>query len=154
MNNEMRKIWNSKRAKQILDVRNIALYVFCIVALAITWSGVKTVQANYVLQKKVSELQQQNSVITLQNENTTLQNKYLQTDDYLDLSARQNLGLAAPGEKIMIVPKATAMKYVDASLVSHQANKSVASANKRSQYAKNLEAWRDFLLGRQQQSNN
>jgi cell division protein FtsB len=151
MNNDMRKIWNSKRAKQILDVRNIALYVFCVVALAITWSGVKTVQTNYELQRKASELQQQNNVIVLQNQNTVLQNKYLQTDEYLDLSARQNLGLAAPGEKIMIVPKAAAMKYVDFSLSSRQSNKSVGPTDKHSQYAKNLESWRDFLLGRKQQ---
>jgi cell division protein FtsB len=149
MTPEMKKIWNSKRAKQLVDVRNIGLYIFGIVVLAITWSGVKTVQANYELQKKISGLNQQNSVLKLENENTDLQNKYLQTDEYLDLSARQNLGLAAPGEKVLIVPKSVAMKYVSSSS-SNSGTGATASADNRSRYVKNIEAWRDFLLGRKQ----
>jgi cell division protein FtsB len=151
MTPEMKKIWNSKRAKQMIDVRNIALYIFSIVVLAITWSGVKAVQANYELQKKASKISQQNTVLKLENENTDLQNKYLRTNEYLDLSARQNLGLAAPGEKVLIVPKNVAMKYVDASSSSDNASSNNSSADHRSRYTKNLESWRDFLLGRKQQ---
>jgi cell division protein FtsB len=150
MTPEMKKILTSKRAKQLVDIRNIGLYIFGIVVLAITWSGVKTVQANYELQRKISAISQQNDVLKLENENTDLQNKYLQTDEYLDLSARQNLGLAAPGEKVMIVPKNTAMKYVDSSLTSSGSSVNSSSADHRSHYTKNLEAWRDFLLGRKQ----
>jgi cell division protein FtsB len=150
MNEEMRKIWQSKRAQQLFDIRNIALYIFCIVAVAITWSSVKAVQANYQLQKKISGLEQQNNVLKLQNENTNLQNKYFQTSEYLDLSARENLGLAAPGEKVLIVPKSTAMKYVDQSLLTKQPSSNVVSADQRPRYIKNLESWRDFLLGRKQ----
>jgi cell division protein FtsB len=145
MNEETRKIWQSERARQLFDIRNIALYIFGIVALAITWSGIKSVQANYELQKKISELNQQNSVLKLENENTNLQNKYYLTDEYLELSARQNLGLAAPGEKVLLIPNTTAMKFIDRSLVSKQPSKAVASADKRSRYVKNLEAWRDFF---------
>jgi hypothetical protein len=36
----------------------------------------------------------------------------------LDLAARQNLGLAAPGEKVLIVPSAVAMKFVDRSVIA------------------------------------
>jgi cell division protein FtsB len=149
MTPEVKKIWNSKYFKQLIDVRNIILYIFALIVLAITWSGVRTVQKNYELQKKIAELKQQNTVIDLQNQNTDLQNKYLQTDEYLELAARQNLGLAAPGEKVLIVPKSTAMKYIDSSLTK---DGSSTASNKpedhRSRYAKNLEAWRDFLLGR------
>jgi cell division protein FtsB len=135
MTPEVKRIWNSKRFQQLIDVRNIALYLFAVIVLAITWSGVKTVQHNYDLQKKISELKQQNTVIDLQNQNTNLQNKYLQTDEYLELAARQNLGLAAPGEKVLIVPK------------NGQQNNSNPPDN-RSRYVKNIEAWRDFLIGR------
>jgi len=149
MNPEIKKIWNSKRFQQLIDVRNIGLYIFAVIVLAITWSGVKTVQRNYDLQKKIAELKQQNTVIDLQNQNTDLQNKYFQTNEYLDLAARQNLGLAAPGEKVLIVPKNTAMKYVDSSITSSNSSSSNATASDhRSKYVKNIEAWRDFLLGR------
>lgn len=152
MTPEMKKIWNSKRAKQLTDIRNIGLYVFAVIVLAITWSGVRTVQNNYELQKKIAELKQQNGVLKLQNDNIDLQNKYLQTDEYLDLAARQNLGLAAPGEKVLVVPKNTAMKYVESSANSSEGSNAESSSDHRSRYIKNLEAWRDFLLGRKQGS--
>jgi cell division protein FtsB len=148
MTPEVKKIWNSKRFQQLIDVRNIALYLFAVIVLAITWSGVKTVQRNYELQKKIAELKQQNTVIDLQNQNTNLKNKYLETDEYLELAARQNLGLAAPGEKVLIVPKSTAMKYIDPPLEKNNSQPNSKPADFRSRYAKNLEAWRDFLLGR------
>jgi cell division protein FtsB len=148
MTPEVKKIWNNKRFQQLIDVRNIVLYLFAIIVLAITWSGVKTVQRNYELQKKIAELKQQNTVIDLQNQNTDLKNRYLETDEYLELAARQNLGLAAPGEKVLIVPKSTAMKYIDPSLEKNDSQVASQPPDHRSRYAKNLEAWRDFLLGR------
>jgi cell division protein FtsB len=148
MTPEVKKIWNSKRFRQLIDVRNIMLYLFAIIVMAITWSGVKTVQHNYDLQKKIAELKQQNTVIDLQNQNTDLKNKYLQTDEYLELAARQNLGLAAPGEKVLIVPKSVAMKYVDPSLENNGQKNSSSPADNRASYVKNIEEWRDFLLGR------
>jgi cell division protein FtsB len=148
MNPEIKKIWTSDRVKRLIDARNIGLYIFALIVLAITWSGVKTVQRNYELQKKISEIKQQNTVIDLQNQNTDLQNKYFQTDEYVELAARQNLGLAAPGEKVLIVPKSVAMKYVDPSLSSSGNAADSGSFNHRSKYVKNMESWRDFLLGR------
>jgi cell division protein FtsB len=145
---EIQNFLNSKTARQLVDVRNIGLYIFGIVVLAIAWSGAKTVQNNYELQKQISKLQQQNTVLWLQNDNTYLQNQFYQTNEYLELSARQNLGLAAPGEQVLLVPQAVAMKYVDPSLNTTDSAFHASSDNSQSKYSKNLEDWRDFLLGR------
>jgi cell division protein FtsB len=145
---KIQKFLNSKTAGQIVDIRNIGLYIFGIVVLAIAWSGAKTVQNNYQLQKQTISLRQQNAVLSLENDNTALQNQFYQTNEYLELSARQNLGLAAPGEQVMILPNRTAMKYVDTALITSPEVGSSPAADKRSNYAKNLEDWRDFLLGR------
>lgn len=142
------EFWNHQRTKQLTDIRNIGLYIFAIIVLAITWSGVKTVQSNYELQKKISTLNQQNEVLKLQNDNIALQNQYLGTDQYLELAARQTLGLAAPGEKVLVVPNSVAMKYVNPKLSSQNSTSSTNTTDKRSKYMKNLEDWRDFLLGR------
>ena len=136
--------FNQRRMQQITDTRNIALYVFLLVVVAITWSGVKTLQNNYDLQKQISALNQQNTVLQLQNENTALQNQYYKTDEYLDLAARQNLGLAAPGEKVLLISRSVALKHVDQSKLTAPQT----TADNRSFVIKNLEAWRDFLLGR------
>jgi len=144
----IKTFWNGKRRQQLADPRNIGLYIFAVIVLAVTWSGVKTVQNNYQLQKQISTLQQQNAIIQLQNDNTKLQNKYYQTDEYLELTARQNFGLAAPGEQVLLLPKSVAMKYVDPSLAPNSTNSGTANSQRQSKYSKNLEDWRDFLLGR------
>lgn len=144
---------NSKKARQLTDIRNVGLYIFGIVVLAIAWSGAKTVQNNYGLQKQISTLQQQNTVLWLQNSNSYLQNQFYQTNEYLELSARQNLGLAAPGEKVLIIPQDVAMKYIDPSLKVTPASASAGTTPNQSKYSKNLEDWRDFLLGRKLFSN-
>jgi cell division protein FtsB len=142
-------VWDMKRIKQLTDVRNLGLYIFAVLVLAITWSGIKTVQNNYDLQKQITVLKQQNDVLKLQNGTTALQNKYLETNQYLDLAARQNFGLAAPGEKVFLVPQSVAMKYVDPSIVaSSNSNQAGIQNDDRPTYVKNLEDWRDFLLGR------
>jgi cell division protein FtsB len=136
------------QTKQLGDMRNIAMYLFVLIVLAIAWSSVKTIQSNYELQKQISALQQQNEVIKLSNQNIDLQTKYYQTDQYLELAARQSLGLAAPGEKIMLVPKSVAARYVDTSLLKQYTPQQGVKADNRSAYIKNIETWRDFLLGR------
>jgi len=144
---EYLKEFFAKQTKILSDVRNVALYIFALIVLAITWSTIKTIQNNYELQKQISVLKQQNDILSLQNNNQRLQNKYYQTDSYQELAARQNLGLAESGEKILLVPKSVALKYVgDADAVDTAL---VQSTDNRSRYTKNFEAWRDFLLGRQ-----
>jgi cell division protein FtsB len=147
MSDKIKNYLNSRQFQQLMDVRNIVLYIFGLIVLAIAWSGARTVQNNYELQKQVSTLNQQNQIISLQNGNTYLQNQFYKSDEYLELSARQNLGLAAPGEKVLVIPQSVAMKYVDPKLASSPAG-SAPKIDTRSKYVKNLESWRDFLLGR------
>ncbi|MBI2285454.1 septum formation initiator family protein [Candidatus Saccharibacteria bacterium] len=144
-----KNLLNLERLKQITDVRNVGFYIFAVIVLAIAWSGVKTVQNNYELQKQISVLEQQNDVLELLNQNTGLQSQFYETDQYLELAARQNLGLAAPGETVLLVPKSVAMKYVDPSLASAQTgSESDSSDAPKSKFAQNFSDWRDFLLGR------
>lgn len=142
---ETAKAFFDKQVKILSDVKNVALYIFALIVLAITWSTIKTIQHNYDLQKQISVLKQQNNVFSLQNNNQRLQNRYYETAAYQELAARQNLGLAAPGEDILLVPKKVALKYADASdTVPDQGG----TIDKRSRFTKNFEAWRDFILGR------
>ena len=139
---------NNKKVKQLTDIRNIGLYIFGLMIVAIAWSGAKTVQSNYDLQKKIATLKQENDVLWLQNSNTYLQNQYYETGQYLELAARQNLGLAAPGEQVLLVPKGVAAKYIDPNLNKTISKPTEQAPDNRATYVKNLEAWRDFLLGR------
>src|SRR5690349_5361062 len=96
---------------RLRDVHVAGQVVFIVIVLLVSWSGVKSIDTNYSLQKQISQLQQQNTVEQLQNNNQKLQNDYYNSDQYLELSARQNFGLAAPGETELIVPKDIALSY-------------------------------------------
>jgi cell division protein FtsB len=136
---------------ELQDIRVAGMVVFGIVVLLISWSGVKSIDTNYQLQKQISELKQENDVANLDNQNLQLQNQYYNSNQYLDLSARQNLGLAAPGETELIVPKDVALKYtVDVPSIKETANKTAA---KQPKYQRNMQAWADFFLHRQNQDN-
>jgi cell division protein FtsB len=151
---KIKNLWNIDQLKRLTDIRNIGFYIFAIVVLAIAWSGVRTVQNNYELQKQISILKQQNEILRLANNNIYLQSQFYETDQYLELSARQNLGLAAPGETVLIVPKSVALRYVDPTLVQTQESSEPNSSEKsKSKFAQNIQDWRNFLLGRNLFSN-
>jgi cell division protein FtsB len=133
---------------KLSDIRNVAMYLFVLIVLAIAWSSTKTIQNNYDLQKQISTLKEENEVLKLTNQNIELETSYLNTDQYLELAARQNLGLSASGEKVLTVPKKVALSYVDPTLSTQIKDGPNSSIDNRSKYVKNLETWRDFLLGR------
>jgi cell division protein FtsB len=130
---------------RLRDVRVAGQVVFVVIVLLVSWSGVKSIDTNYALQKQISQLQQQNTVEQLQNNNQKLQNDYYNSDQYLELSARQNFGLAAPGETELIVPKAVALSYTTPLPTS--ATTKDASGNIPF-YERNVQAWINFFLHR------
>lgn len=132
--------------KRLSDVRFAGQVVFVVIVLLISWSGIKTIQTNYSLQKQISALRQENDVQKLKNTNLALQNQYLNSNQYLELTARQNFGLANPGEKEVIVPEAVALAYTSDAAMPLQAPSADAH---RPGYQRNFESWVDFFLHRQ-----
>ncbi|CAN5418880.1 hypothetical protein BH09PAT4_BH09PAT4_02510 [soil metagenome] len=131
--------------QDIQDIRVVGMLLFAVVVLLVSWSGIKTIDTNYRLQKQISTLDQQNDLQSLSNDNLKLQNDYYETDQYLELSARQNFGLAKPGETELIVPKEVALMHT---VPSEQTPQSKA-ASAQPFWQKNLQAWADFFLHRQ-----
>ncbi len=130
--------------QRLSDLRFAGQVLFVIIVLLISWSGIKTIQTNYGLQKQISSLQQQNDIQKLENNNLELQNNYFNSNQYLELAARQNFGLAAPGEKEVIVPETVAMAYT----VDLPSDKTDEATVKQPTYQKNVNSWVDFLLNR------
>jgi len=129
------------------DVRFTGQVLFAVLVLMISWSGVKSIQSNYELQKQISTLKQQNSVAQLTNDNLALQNDYLKTDEYLELSARQNFGLGKPGETEYLVSKNVAYEYAPAVKI----NAATTTTADSSEHTSNFQSWVNFFLNRPQQ---
>lgn len=131
--------------RSLQDIRNVGLLIFVVIVLLVSWSGIKTIQKNYTLQKQISQLQQETRVNKLQNTNLALQNQYYGTDQYLELAARQNFGLGAPGETELLVPKDVALAHTVEQPSTTSARTSVPS---QSFWQRNFESWMDFFLHR------
>lgn len=131
-------------AQALNDTRVLGLLVFGVIALLVSWSGVKSIQTNYELQKQISGLTQENDVRKLANSNLKLRNEYYKTDQFLELAARRQFGKAAPGEKVYIVPKTVALaNTID---IPEDNAKPVTSVDNRPTYQKNLESWFNFYF--------
>ena len=134
--------------KQFQDVRVIGLAVFGVLALLVSWSTISAIQTNYELQKQIADLQQENKVTELANTNQGLTNAYYDTNQFLELAARRQFGKAAPGEKLLLVPKEVALsKTVDTKQTSGETDTAPAH---RSDYQRNFQAWMNFFLNRRQ----
>jgi len=131
------------------DVRFVGQLVFVIIVLLISWSGVKSIQTNYNLQKQINSLRQQNQLQKLENQNMALDNQYYNSPQYLELAARKNFGLALPGEKEVLVPKQVALTYT----VTLPEDSGLSTKAKQSTYQRNFQSWVDFFLNRQQSAN-
>ncbi len=136
--------------QRLNDVRFVGQLLFVVVVLLISWSGIKTIQTNYGLQKQITALNQQNSVQQLQNDNLALQNQYLNSNQYLELSARQNFGLGAPGETELIVPASVALAHT-VNLPSPV--KPIPASAHQPTYQRDLQSWVDFFLHRPDNDN-
>lgn len=140
------KDWALQQVQRLSDVRFAGQVLFVVLVLMISWSGIKTIETNYGLQKQISQLRQKNNLQRLENENLKLQNDYFNSPQYLELSARRNFGLAQSGEKEILVPKTVALKYTADIADPTAGAKQVAV--KQSAFQRNWQAWVDFFLHR------
>lgn len=138
----------SEYIEQLNDVRVIGLLAFACMILLISWSGVRAIDTNYGLQKQISQLEQRNDVEKLANRNLELQNQYFETPQYLELAARQNFGLALPGEKEVLVPKQVALAHT-VDLANQEKDQTAQTKAKQPAYQRNFQAWINFFLHRQ-----
>ena len=132
---------------QLNDPRTLGLVAFGVIALLVTWSGIKAVQTNYDLQKQISVLEQETQVEELENQNLDLQNQYLNTDQFLELAARRQFGLAAPGEKLILVPKNVALAHTT-ELSTKLATTPTGPVVQKPAYQRNFQAWINFFFHR------
>lgn len=147
MFDKIKKLPKSSIIHQFQDVRVLGLLVFVSLALLVSWSGVKVIQTNYELEKSISKLRQENEVRELENANLKLRNQYYNTDQFLELAARRQFGRGAPGEKLVLIPKAVALAHTVELPDSFQQGTAQVEESKQQS---NLETWINFFLHREQ----
>lgn len=134
-----------KAADTLRDVRVIGLIGFVVIIAMVTLDGVRVLQQNFQLQQQIAQLEQEIAIQELENANLELRNQYYETDQYLELQARRQFGLAAPGETVLLVPEQVAFAN---SVAEPQDEAAVASEelDERPEYLQNMDEWREFFF--------
>lgn len=96
-----------KKIKPHLTFVNAVMLLALVITVTWAWGTVQAIRNNFMLQQQVDTLKEQNALYDLQNQTLRYQQRYYQTDEYLELSARERLNKAMPDEKVLILPPNT-----------------------------------------------
>ncbi len=120
-------------------IQNATVLLAFVVTLGWVWGTVETLQRNFTYQQQVDSLEETLELESLRNENLRFQQTYYRSNEFLELSARQRIGKASPGEKLIILPDSR--NIVDDTEADDQlANRNISVSN--------LSQWLRFFFGR------
>ena len=126
-----------------LTMNTAVIVIAAAIAISWAWASVQVVQKNYALQRTVDDKQRQKQLIDLETQNLAYQKAYYQSSEYLDLQVRKLLGLANPGERVLILPpNSEEIKQLDKEMSS---TKTVTP--QQVETPSNTQQWADFLFG-------
>lgn len=137
MQPRLHKLW--RRARGLATINNAVLFIALLIASSWVWSTISAIQRNFKLQQQVDALAQEVSLEALQNKTLQLQETYYNSDQYLELSARERLGVAQPGEKLLVLPPNTVKPAQDTPTPTSQTPIAARS---------NFAQWMYFLFGK------
>ena len=123
-----------------MTVQNIGLAVAGVIAISWVWGSVETLQRNYQHQRSVDANKQKIELMKLQNQNLSYQKAYYTSSEFLELEARERLGLGYPGEKLVILPSSRGIVDTAASTPHADSSHSVDQSN--------FQKWLDFFTRR------
>ena len=134
----LRHLWHTYGS-----LNNIVMVVALLIAASWAWGSISIMQTNFDAQKVVDDQKRQLELTQLQVDTLQYQQNYYNSDEYKDLAAREDLGLASPGEKELILPPNSAKAKQEDNVDAQQqlTQPTVGSAQN------NFDQWMGFLLG-------
>jgi hypothetical protein len=139
-NTNIRKIYYHIRYRYI-TMNNVVITIVLLVGLGWAWASIGVMQRNYDLQKEVDGKMRQQKLLDLENQALAYEQKYYQTREYQELAIRDRLGLASPGEKVLLLPPNSQA----AEKMSQTAT--APSAQTLEKPVDNMQQWVNFLFG-------
>jgi hypothetical protein len=145
-NINIRKIIYHVRYRYI-TMNNVVMVVALLVGIGWAWASIGAMQRNFILQKEVDDKFRQQKLLELEKTALDYQQKYYKTNEYQELAVRERLGLAFPGENVLLLPpNSEAAKQVDA--VSQPGTTQPSTGPPMN----NFQQWMNFLFGGNHQS--
>ena len=88
-------------------MNNVVLAIAAVIAISWAWASVQAVQRNYQLQRDVDDKRRQLALTKLQTQTLEFEQRYYKSREYQTLEAKRRLGLAEPGERVLVLPPNT-----------------------------------------------
>jgi len=120
---------------------NPGMVIVVLVCLLLGYNTLSAVLRNYSLQERVDKLNDEITLLELENNKLKYNNEYYKTDSYLERRARESLNLHEAGEKVVVVPKRSSDSNTDAT----DQTKSLGFIE---QSKNNLQDWINLLNGK------
>lgn len=124
-------------------MNNVVLAVAAVISVSWAWASVQAVQRNYALQREVDDKRRQLRLIELETENLEYEQRYFKSREFQTLEAKRRLGLAEPGEKVLVLPANTAAAKA-ADVTESSVDTDIVRA---APPPPPLQQWLDFLFG-------
>ena len=122
-----------------MTLNNGVILIAAMITCGWIWGSLGVMQRNYTLQKELDDKKRQLIVSQLAVDNSKLEQRYYNTDEYKELAVRERLGLGLSGESVLILPvNSDAAKNAD---------KSLQTATTTAVEKSNFEQWTSFLFG-------
>ena len=123
-----------------MTMNNIVIAVAFFIGLSWVWGSIGMMQRNYALQKEVDTKTRNLKLTELETQNLKYEQRYYQSSEYQELEVRKRLGLANPGEHVLILPPNTPQ--------AKSADVSVADRPTRTvEPTSDFQQWMNFLFG-------
>ena len=124
--------------KQYYNLNNVVITVALLIALSWMWGTMEALQKNFTLQQEVDQQKQEVELLQLETQNLEFEKRYFASDEFIELAARERLGLASPGEKMILLPENTIK------------DKKTEENRPRIDRPTNFQQWMMFLFGSKQ----
>ena len=120
-------------------LNGIVIMIAAVIALGWAWGSVSVMQRNYTLQRNLDAKQRSLTLLELEVDTLEYEKHYYASAEYQELSAREHLGLASRGEKVLLLPpnSEAAKSFGEDTTVNAP----------RVTRPSNFEQWIDFLTG-------
>ena len=135
----IRKIYYRVR-HDYLTLNNVVVVVALLIAASWAWGSIDVMQRNYDLQKEVDGKVREQKLLELETATLTFEQRYYKSDEYKELAVRERLGLAQPGEKVLILPANTPAATQADNLVQKQQPADAVQPS-------NFQQWMNFIFG-------
>ena len=123
-----------------LAIENIVLVVAVIMCLTWTFQSIEAMTRNWTLTERLSTERKNLELLEIEVETAELENEYLKSDEYQELSARRLLDKKLPGENMVALPENS-----DAAKNKHQKTEVATAPNEPKDYS-NPEKWLRYLF--------